>query len=45
MDHTKLFAKYKTIGDLNTDDENLEWRYRNGFYQRKMFHADHEKSK
>ena len=44
MDGIKLFAKNeKRIGNPNTSCENIQSRYRDGIWHRKIFHASNEK--
>ena len=38
-----VWQKRKRIGNLNTDCDNIQSRYRNGVWQRKMRHASNEK--
>ena len=45
-DDTKLFAKkWKTVCDSDTNNNNIQSRYRNGIWHRKMGHTDNENGK
>ena len=44
MDDIKVFAKKKQeTGDPDTNNKNIQPRYRNGIWHRKMYHTDKEK--
>ena len=46
MDEIKLFSKIKKrIRNLNTGSEDIQGRYRDGIWHRKMCHANNEKWK
>ena len=37
--------KWKRTGNPNTDSKNIQWRYRDLIWQRKMYHANNKKRK
>ena len=42
MDNRKVFSKIKRTGDPDTKKRNMQPRYMNGIWHRKMCHANNE---
>ena len=43
--HQTIFQKGKKSGNPNTSSEDIQWRYRDGILQRKLYHANNDEQK